>query len=87
MGLFRLWDENIFRLNLWGETEEEYPALRRPFPQPPSPLAGLMSAFNGPSEEPAAPVAEAAAAGERPRVEVLDEGEEEEAHQEPKKTK
>ncbi len=84
MGLFRIYDWEMFRIHVLGvrdraaavvavftlfahqETAAEYPALNRPFPVPPNPLAGLMSAFNGPSEEAgAAPAVAAAAAGGR----------------------
>ncbi len=100
MGLFRIYDWEMFRIHVLGvrnraaavfavftlfanqETAAEYQALNRPFP-------GLMSAFNGPSEEAgAAPAVAAAAAGDaagEPRVEVLDD--EAVVDEEPKKTK
>jgi hypothetical protein len=109
MGLFRIYDWEMFRIHVLGvrererddvscsvshyhqDTAEEYPILKRPFPAPPSPFAGLMSAFNPPAEEPEAPAAAAVVAGaggaegNGARVEVLEE--EAVVDEEPKKTK
>ncbi len=76
MGLFRIWDWEMARMHLWGETEAEFPNLKRPFAQPPNPFASLMSAFNPPPEETSndAPPPDAVAGG-GPRVEVIDEDE------------
>ncbi len=79
LGLFRVWDWEQFRLNVLGESEAEYPVLKRPFPQPPNPFASLMGMFNPPAEE--APAAAAVEGG--PRVELV----EDEQPAESKKTK
>ena len=86
MGLFRVWDWEMFRLHVLGETAEEFPALNRPFPVPASPFAGLLAGITGPpadAEPEAAPAGAGAArpAAAVPRVEIVDDDEE------PKKTK
>ena len=95
-GLFKIWDWEMVRLHLLGESPEQFPNLRRPFPVPPSPFAGLLKQFTGgDEEEPAGALqnGDAAATGDQnnvPRVQVLeddDNGNDEGKEAEPKKTK
>merc|ERR1711991_38961 len=74
-GLFKFWEWQMVRLNLLGESGADFAELRRPFPVPPSPFAGLMKQFTGGGEEEEEEVP--AEQVEGPRVEVLEDGEEE----------
>ena len=78
-GLFKIWEWQMVRLNLLGESGADFAELRRPFPVPPSPFAGLMKQFTGGGEEEEEVPAEQV---EGPRVEVLEDEEEEEEKKE-----
>lgn len=82
MGLIRVWEWEMFRIHLWGETDTEFPQLKRPFPVAPNPFAGLMKSFTGSGDEEEAAAGNAVAAtpaaganAAAPRVEVLDDDE------------
>ena len=81
----------MVRLHLLGESPEQFPSIRRPFAVPPSPFAGLLKQFTGgDEEEPVEAVQNGAAAdSNQPRVQVLEDDEENDtgSEAEPKKTK
>ena len=76
-GVFGMWDWSMMRLNLMGESAEQFPQLKRPFAAPPSPFAAVMKQFTGgDDEEPPQPDGAAPTPQiepNAPRVEVLDD--------------
>lgn len=73
MGLFRVWDWEMFRLHVLQESVQDFPNLKRPFPLPPNPFASLMGAFNPAAEEQGQE--QAVEADNGPRVEILEDDE------------
>lgn len=71
-GLFKIWDWQMFRLHLLGETPDVWPELARPFPAPPSPFADLMKQFTGSGGD-EQPHAQVQAGSSGSRVEVLED--------------